>query len=66
MKIPNLKNISLTGGFLYEKYKLNLKITMQSVWDRFYDTGRIDAFKCDWIEGMDKKPHVFWDSDVAK
>lgn len=66
MKTPNLKNIDLTDGFLFEKNRLNRKITMDAVWNRFYDTGRIDAFKCDWVEGKDNKPHIFWDSDVAK
>ncbi len=56
----------ITGGILFEKQKLNRKITMESVWNRFYDTGRIDAFSFQWKEGMDQKPHVYWDSDVAK
>ena len=30
------------------------------------ETGRIDAFRLDWKEGMPNKPHIFWDSDVAK
>ena len=66
MNLPNLKDVNLKGGFLKEKYELNLKITLDAVWDRFYETGRIDAFKCDWKEGMKNKPHIFWDSDVAK
>ena len=28
-------------------------------------TGRIDAWKLDWREGMQPKPHPFWDLDVA-
>ena len=60
------KNVKITGGFFHKKQTLNRKITMQSVWDRFSDTGRIDAFSFSWKEGMDKKPHIFWDSDVAK
>ncbi len=31
-----------------------------------HKTGRIEAFKLDWKEGMPNKPHIFWDSDVAK
>jgi DUF1680 family protein len=45
---------------------LNSKITVNAVYDRFYETGRIDAFRFDWKEGEDKQPHFFWDSDVAK
>ena len=66
MKKPNLKNISLTSGFLFDKNQLNRKITIQAIWDRFYESGRIDAFKCDWVEGMYYEPHIFWDSDGAK
>lgn len=60
------QNVTLIGGFLYEKQKLNESVTMQAVYDRFYDTGRISAFRCDWKEGEPNKPHIFWDSDVAK
>ena len=57
---------NLTGGLLFEKQELNRKITINSVYNRFLDTGRIEAFKMNWKEGMDKQPHIFWDSDVAK
>ena len=62
----DFKNVNLNSGFLYEKQILNESVTMDAVYNRFYDTGRIDAFRCDWTEGMDKQPHIFWDSDVAK
>ncbi len=64
--IDKMHETKLLGGFIYEKYLLNLKITVDAVWQQFKDSGRIDAFKCDWKEGMDKKPHFFWDSDVYK
>lgn len=66
MSISTFKNTTLKNGFLFDKQELNRKITINAVWDRFYDTGRINAFKFDWKEGEDKKPHYFWDSDVAK
>lgn len=59
-------NVDITDGFLYQKQKLNEEVTIKSVYDRFYETGRIDAFKMNWKEGMKNKPHFFWDSDVAK
>ena len=59
-------NTTLKNGFLYEKHMLNRKVTMQAVWDRFSETGRIDAFRFDWEEGKPNRPHIFWDSDVAK
>ena len=60
------QNTTLKSGFLYEKQKLNESVTMQAVYDRFFDTGRIASFRCDWKEGEPNKPHIFWDSDVAK
>ncbi len=60
------RNVKLTGGFWKIKEDLNRDVTIPAVYERFYDTGRIDAFKCDWKEGMPNKPHYFWDSDVAK
>ena len=58
--------IKITGGFWAEKQALIRNTAIMTVYDRFKDTGRIDAFKCDWKEEMPNKPHFFWDSDVAK
>lgn len=58
-------NIKL-GGFWQQRQKLNKEATVPNVYKRFKETGRFDAFKCDWHEGMEHKPHIFWDSDVAK
>lgn len=40
--------------------------TIPSSLAKCYETGRIDAFKLNWKEGMPNKPHIYWDSDVAK
>lgn len=66
MEITDYSKVSITGGFWEKKQLMNKIVTMQSVWNRFADTGRIGAFKFDWKEGMENKPHIFWDSDVAK
>lgn len=58
--------IRLTGGFWREKQDLIRKTTIWNVYKRFKDTGRFEAFKMNWKEGMPNKPHFFWDSDVAK
>lgn len=60
------RNVTLTGGFWKAKEDLVRDVTTDAVYDRFYETGRIDAFKCNWKEGMPNRPHFFWDSDVAK
>ncbi|MEA4824984.1 MAG: glycoside hydrolase family 127 protein [Clostridiaceae bacterium] len=58
--------VNVTGGFWEKIQRRNREVTMGSVYDRFYETGRIGAFRCDWKEGEPLKPHYFWDSDVAK
>ncbi len=62
----DFSNTRITGGFWKQKQTLVRRVTTGAVYDRFYDTGRIDAFRFDWKEGMPNKPHFFWDSDVAK
>ncbi len=58
--------INITGGLWKQKQDMVRRTTAMAVYNRFDDTGRIDAFKCDWKEGMPNRPHIFWDSDVAK
>ncbi len=65
VKVP-FENVELTDGFFAERQKLNKELTLYAVKDRFVDTGRFDAFKCDWEEDKPNKPHIFWDSDIAK
>jgi len=62
----SFKDVNITDGFWKERQKLNHGVTIHSVRDRFTDTGRFEAFKFNWKEGMPNKPHFFWDSDVAK
>ncbi len=66
MKNIPFQNITLTDGFWAKKQSLIRRVSIHNVYNRFNETGRIDAFRCEWKEGMDKKPHFFWDSDVAK
>lgn len=56
----------ITGGFWKQKQTLVRRVTTKAVYDRFSDTGRIDAFRFDWQPGRPNQPHFFWDSDVAK
>ena len=62
----NYRNVTIRNGFWKKIEDLNSQVTVNAVYDRFYETGRIDAFRFDWKEGEDKQPHFFWDSDVAK
>lgn len=60
------ENVDIDNGFWQDKQKLNSEAILFAVWERFKETGRFDAFKFDWKEGMPHKPHIFWDSDIAK
>ncbi len=68
MKLKNLtyENINITGGFWKEKQDMIRKTTIWNVYKRFAETGRFAAFKLNWKEGDPNRPHIFWDSDVAK
>ncbi|MBQ7642604.1 MAG: glycoside hydrolase family 127 protein [Clostridia bacterium] len=63
MKSVNLKQCKITGGFFGERQEINSTETVNAVYDRFKETGRVDALKCKRTE---IKPHIFWDSDMAK
>ena len=65
MKQISFENIDL-GGFWEAKQNTNRDVTMPVIYKQFYDSGRITAFACDWKPGDEKKPHYFWDSDIAK
>lgn len=66
LKTAELKHVDITGGFWRGRDELNRRVTVYSVYDRFNETGRFDALRLMWRQGSDKKPHIFWDSDVAK
>ncbi|HBE14606.1 MAG TPA: hypothetical protein DCY74_10590 [Clostridiales bacterium] len=66
MKKVTYASCHITGGFWANMQKLIRETSMHAVYNRFDETGRIGAFRCDWKEGMDNKPHYYWDSDVAK
>ncbi len=64
MERVDFSKIKITGGFWAQKQEMVRNVTMRAVYDRFYETGRFDAFKCD--PNAKIEPHIFWDSDVAK
>jgi len=65
-KQVNFFDTKLTGGFWGQKQRLIREVSIWNVYKRFEETGRFAAFRCDWKEGMPDKPHIFWDSDIAK
>lgn len=58
--------VELNSGFWQYRQQLNREVSVPAVRNRFADTGRFDAFRLTWREGMPNRPHIFWDSDVAK
>lgn len=68
MRCKNLTfdQVNITGGFWKQKQDINRRTTIWNVYNRFKETGRIDAVKLHWKEGDSNKPHIFWDSDTAK
>lgn len=65
-KAVGCKDVSITNGFWKDKQELVEKVTVDAVYNRFDETGRFAAMKCDWKEGDPFKPHIFWESDVTK
>ena len=64
MKPITIKDIDITGGFWNYRQTLNKEVTANAVYDRFKETGRFDATKCDPNSNI--IPHIYWDSDIAK
>ena len=66
MKNISFRDVTIKDGFWKDRQKTNAEKTIYNVRDRFAETGRFDAFRFEWKDGMEKKPHIFWDSDIAK
>ncbi|MBQ3550311.1 MAG: glycoside hydrolase family 127 protein [Clostridia bacterium] len=66
MKNLDFAKTTLKDGFWRFYSNLDRSSVVKHVYDRFKETGRFDALRCMWREGEPNKPHIFWDSDVAK
>lgn len=53
-KIKNVgfENIAITDGFWKEKQDLFRDVTLDAIYQRFKETGRFEALKCNWKKGM--------------
>ena len=60
------RDVRVTGGFWNTWREKARKNGLMSVYDRFSDTGRFGSLDFNWREGDPNKPHIFWDSDIAK
>ena len=61
-----LKNIRLQDAVFAVRQKINHQVTIPCSLQRCKETGRLKAFQLQWHEGDPEKPHIYWDSDVAK
>ena len=66
MKIVKNTEVTINDGFWHMRQQLNHEKTAYSVMEQFQNTGRFDAFRCDWKEGDEPAPHIFWDSDISR
>ena len=66
MQNIEFSDIEITSGYWKTRQNINSEVTLKSVYERFRETHRFDALKCDWHEGDPNVPHIYWDSDVAK
>ncbi len=58
--------VSIDDGFWNKKQQMNCNTTIHAVYNRFVETGRIEAFKGGWKPDEPDRHQIFWDSDVAK
>lgn len=59
-------DVKIQDGFWKFYSDLNRNQIVENVYNRFKETGRFDALRCEWREGMPNKPDFAWDSDVVK
>jgi len=63
---PPLSAVTVRDGFWAPRIEVNRTATIPIEFEQCRKTGRIDAWKLDWKQGEQPRPHPFWDSDVAK
>ncbi len=61
-----IAEVKVDDPFFAPRIRQCLETTIPKSVEHCRTDGRINAFKLQWKEGMPDKPHVFWDSDVAK
>ena len=57
--------IQYKNGFWRDRVSLNRRVSLDSVWQRFEETGRMEALRFTWRQ-KEHPIHIFYDSDVAK
>lgn len=58
--------LRITDGFWRERQTVIAKRTASCVYNRFSETGRFQIPHTGWREAGLPRPHIYWDSDIAK
>ena len=64
MQTIDFKQVTIGDGFVKQLQERNERVSVYNIYRRFEETGRFHAMKC--IRDDAHKPHIFWDSDIAK
>jgi DUF1680 family protein len=59
-------NVTINDHFWSIRLESNRERSIPHIYKKLEETGRLAAYKLDWVPGMENPPHQFWDSDVAK
>jgi DUF1680 family protein len=59
-------NVRITDSFWAPRLKVNREVTLDIEYSQLMSTGRLDSLRLEWKPGMPHKPHIFWESDIAK
>ncbi len=59
------EQVDLSNGFWHDRYELNKTVSVANVRKRFEESGRFDALRFNYLKNA-RRPHIFYDSDVAK
>jgi uncharacterized protein len=61
-----ISRVVIDDSFWAPRLETNRRATIPMIYERCKESGRIDALRLKWKNGDADKPHVFWESDVAK
>lgn len=61
-----LSDVNIQGGFWGQYQKLIHETTLPAVREQLEIRGTMEALKLNWKPGMPNKPHIYWESDLAK
>lgn len=56
----------IDNEFWNRRIEVTRMATLPAMYAQMKQTGRWDAMRLNWKEGDKVKPHIFWDSDIAK